>query len=206
MGCNTCHQKVCCCEKRISLKGKKGHPGPKGISTPGQSGIDGTSCYVYIAYATNVVPGSPDVVTGFTLTTPECWIATITSPTPLIPVEADFQGQWKEICAAAPSPCACCTGFYVEITGAEIGDSLSAAATGGAGPYTFEWSVVQNNNSPTLNGVTQNASTPIFVGAGPAVTAIVVIGAPTATNYLWQCKVTDDEGCVYIAYYLNVTP
>ena len=93
MGCGSCGKKVCCCEKRISLLGKKADQGPAGQST-----------YTYIAYADEVTAGTPDVVIGFSTTVPKCWVAVITSIIPLTPVEANFQGMWFNRCV---SPCTC---------------------------------------------------------------------------------------------------
>lgn len=88
--CEVCNKKKCCCEKRVSIVGKKA-----------DQGIPGTSDHLYIAYASNVVAGSPDVVTGFSLTTPDCWMAVKNSVIPLPPVQANFQGLWKKICGPA---------------------------------------------------------------------------------------------------------
>ena len=86
--CDTCGQIKCCCnEKRISVQG-----------LPGTPGAPGKNSYTYIAYASNVVPGAPDVVTDFSLTTPDCWIAIRVSSTPLVPVQSDFQGKWFDTC------------------------------------------------------------------------------------------------------------
>lgn len=107
--CNKCNQTKCCCKpKRLNVRGKAGEPGRPGRNglpgtngtdgTDGTDGVDGVSAYVYIAYASNVVSGTPDTVTGFSLTTPDCWLAVITNTTPLTPVQADFQGKWKKVC------------------------------------------------------------------------------------------------------------
>jgi len=97
--CNDCGKVKCCCpEKRVSVLGKKGDPGQKGNSS-----------YIYVAYASDVVPGTPDVVTDFSTTVVQCWVAVITSLIPLTPVEANFQGLWFNRCV---SPCTC------DITGA----------------------------------------------------------------------------------------
>lgn len=43
MNCNSCHKNPCCCEKIISVRGKKGPKGDKGIAgpqgVPGQNGL-----------------------------------------------------------------------------------------------------------------------------------------------------------------------
>lgn len=86
--CDICGQPKCCCnEKRINVLGKQG-----------ADGVNGKSAYTYVAYASLVVPGNPDVVTGFSLSTPDCWMAVITSTIQLVPVQANFQGKWKKIC------------------------------------------------------------------------------------------------------------
>ncbi len=88
--CNLCHSNPCKPTCIRILKGKQGKDGKKG--NPGKNS------YTYIAYASNVVPGNPDVVTDFSLTTPDCWMAIITSLVALTPVETDFQGHWVQTC------------------------------------------------------------------------------------------------------------
>lgn len=86
--CNKCNSKPCCCsEKRINSQGERG---PRGLT--------GQSAYVYIGYASNVTPGTPDVVTGFSTTTPGCWLAVKSSSIPLTPSQSIFQGLWKKVC------------------------------------------------------------------------------------------------------------
>jgi hypothetical protein len=62
------------------------------------NGSDGTSAYVYIAYATTVTAGSPDTVTGFSNDVPTGaseWVGIITTNTPItIPVATDFDNHW----------------------------------------------------------------------------------------------------------------
>ena len=64
-------------------------------------GEDGISSYVYIAYADNVVLGTPDVVTNFQYGQPDPtseWIAIITTNTPINnPGVLDFEDQWVKI-------------------------------------------------------------------------------------------------------------
>lgn len=89
-----CDQKKCCCnEKRVSVQGKGG-----------LDGRNGSSAFVYIAYASNVVPGTPDVVTGFSTTTPDCYLAIKNSPVALSPTQSIFQGLWKKVCGANGNP------------------------------------------------------------------------------------------------------
>lgn len=94
--CDICKKETCCCsEKRVSLSGKKGDPGKSGRSG-----------YVYVAYADDVTPGTPDVVTGFSLVDgSKCWVAVVTSLIPLVPVQADFQGKWFNRCLVVPCDC-----------------------------------------------------------------------------------------------------
>lgn len=68
-------------------------------------GEDGISSYVYIAYADNVVLGTPDVVTNFQYGQPDPtseWIAIITTNIPINnPSVLDFQGYWVKIKGAS---------------------------------------------------------------------------------------------------------
>lgn len=49
MNCNNCHKNPCCCEKLISVRGKRGPKGDKGIvgpqGIPGQDGL--TNVYIF---------------------------------------------------------------------------------------------------------------------------------------------------------------
>ena len=195
MSCDKCHNDNCCCETRIPLRGPQGERGEKAFGTPGADGTDGAEAYIYIAYAANVVAGNPDVVTGFSLTTKDCWVAIISSIVPLVPVQSDFQGKWVYTCGG--DPCVCCTGFHATIAGnPSSGATMTATPFGGAGPYTYEWSLAQNNyfiGGQPPQGVTAPSS---------QVTGVTGQG----TTYLWKCKVTDSKGCIYITYYRNVTP
>lgn len=71
------------------------------LGSPGSDGAAGISSYTYIAFADNVVAGTPDVVTNFSVNTPDPtseWMAIINSSTPLAPpVEADFEDAWIKI-------------------------------------------------------------------------------------------------------------
>lgn len=90
--CNLCHCNPCRPTCVRVLKGKRGKDGKKGNA--------GKNSYTYIAYASNVVAGDPDVVTDFSLTLPQCWMAIITSLVALTPVEADFQDHWVKTCGS----------------------------------------------------------------------------------------------------------
>lgn len=71
------------------------------LGSPGEDGSNGVSCYVYIAWADDVTSGTPDVVTGFSLTTPTAtseWLAIIKTTTPIAsPVAADFEDAWVKV-------------------------------------------------------------------------------------------------------------
>ena len=98
--------------------------------------------------------------------------------------------------------CECdCDGFYATISGQTNGLLLTCTPNGGIGPYTYSWVIAQNNNLPGTQGGTQTATTPTV-----AITNIVPVGPDGyGTNVHWSCIVTDDNGCVYIAYYMNIT-
>lgn len=112
--CDICNKSKCCCnEIRISVAGKKA-----------DQGIPGKSSYIYLAYADNVVAGTPDVVTGFSLTTPKCWISVISSLIPLTPVEANFQGKWFNRCGNTIA------NLFTEVTGSidlGVGDNFDTS-------------------------------------------------------------------------------
>ncbi len=152
--CQECGNTICCCpEKRVSLAGKKGDQGPKGGSV-----------YIYVGYATNVVPGTPDVVTGFSTTTPECWMAIKTSYAPLTIAQTIFQGLWQKICGTNGTNGANGTN----------GTNGSPGATGPAGPpgtplasaydsdvLSFALSTANSNlnaDVPTGNSITVTAT------------------------------------------------
>lgn len=63
MSCNSCHKNPCCCEKLISVRGKKGAKGDKGIAgpqgNPGQDAI--TKAFIFT---------NPDTYTYPALETP----------------------------------------------------------------------------------------------------------------------------------------
>ncbi len=126
--CEICNKKECCCEKRISVVGKKA-----------DQGIPGKSSYIYMAYADDVTPGTPDVVIGFSTTVSKCWVAVITSLIPLTPVVANFQGQWFNRCV---SPCTC------DVTG----NGASAAIDQSIDSLTYV--VVTGSATPVLDAGT----------------------------------------------------
>lgn len=78
-----------CCDELVQL------------GAPGEDGSNGVSCYVYIAWADDVTSGTPDSVTGFSLTTPTAtseWLGIIKSTTPIAsPVAADFDNSWVKV-------------------------------------------------------------------------------------------------------------
>jgi hypothetical protein len=212
MGCNICHQKVCCCEKRISVKGKKGDPGQKGVGQqgiPGIPGVPGDSTYMYIGYADNVVAGSPDVVTGFSLTTPKCWMAVITSNTPLLPpVEADFQGQWFDRC------CECESGgdginVFTDPAQTIVSGSPGVAITGlntaplAAGTYLFwaDINVIMGINSVVnlqyrVNGIGIGSNPRLYISASADtvsafISGKIVVPAAGVVDVLVSCNVAN---------------
>ena len=81
-----------CCDDNIQL------------GSPGADGAAGISSYTYIAFADNVVAGTPDVVTNFSINTPDPtseWMAIITSSTPIAsPVASNFEDAWIKIVGA----------------------------------------------------------------------------------------------------------
>jgi hypothetical protein len=67
------------------------------LNTP-QRGSDGLSSYIYIAYADNVVAGTPDIITNISYNTPTSgsqWFAFITSSTPITTFTSSlFENKW----------------------------------------------------------------------------------------------------------------
>lgn len=192
-GC--CEEEKCCNEKRVSVLGKQNLPGR-----------DGNSAYIYVAYASLVVPGTPDVVTGFSLTTPDCWVAIRTSPIPLTPVEANFQGLWKKVCGADGAPgtpgadgspgapgAPGVTDLLADISGTNGTNTISVTVSGGTGPYTYQWTIEQNVTDHTISGSTTGTS--------------ILISNPMndALGCLFKCVVTDSNGSKTSAYYLHIT-
>lgn len=78
------------------------------VITFGNPGKNGTSAYLYVGYAEDVIAGNPDLVTGFTygepITTTK-WIALKVSSTPITsPIESDFQNLWVQVAGVGISP------------------------------------------------------------------------------------------------------
>lgn len=144
--CDTCKSEKCCCpEKRVSVSGKKG-----------ENGKNGRNAYIYRAYASDVTPGSPDIVTGFSLTDGSlCWMAVITSIIPLTPTETDFQGNWFNRCSDIP-PCVCditaggSSGNNDQQIASTSYTAITGLATGvlAAGTYLF-WGEIGGGIGPT---------------------------------------------------------
>lgn len=67
------------------------------MSSPGQNGADGITYYPHVAYADNVVSGTPDVVTGFS-TTPQTtsfyWAVIYTTSSVHPGVASAFENKW----------------------------------------------------------------------------------------------------------------
>lgn len=67
------------------------------MSSPGQNGTDGITYYPHVAYADNVVSGTPDVVTGFS-TTPQTtsfyWAVIYTTSSVHPGVASAFEDKW----------------------------------------------------------------------------------------------------------------
>lgn len=75
----------------------------------GNPGKNGASSYIYIAYADDVVSGTPDIVTNFLYGIPDPistrWMAVKNSTTPITnPVESDFQGLWVHVAGVGINP------------------------------------------------------------------------------------------------------
>jgi hypothetical protein len=74
----------------------------------GNPGKNGASSYIYVAYADDVVAGTPDVVTNFTYGIPQSttkWMAVKNSNLQLTnPVESDFQDLWVQVAGVGISP------------------------------------------------------------------------------------------------------
>lgn len=190
MSCTKCNQTKCCCdEKRVNVLGPKGPQGPAGKSV-----------YIYIAYASNVVPGTPDVVTGFSLTVPDCWMAIRVSNIPLVPVQSDFQGLWKKYCGAD-------------------GTNGSDGATGAAGPQgppgtplasaadsdALVFEIRQSNSNlnidiPTNNSIIVGATGTYIIHAQIEYAKIVYPSANiSGGNFIYRIKVNG----VQVAFCLN---
>ena len=148
--CDKCNSKPCCCksEKRINSQGKKG-----------DRGLTGQSAYLYIGYATNVTPGTPDVVTGFSTTTPACWIAVRQSTVPLVITQSIFQGLWKKTCGEPGEPGA-------------PGPAGPDGPVGPSGISVYLYNEVTSIEFP-LNISTTNANTNQNLSTGATVTATV---------------------------------
>jgi hypothetical protein len=100
------------------------------------NGSDGTSAYVYIAYATTVTAGSPDTVTGFSNNVPTGaseWIGIITTNTPITtPVATDFDNHWFNFKGAPGLPGVNLENFNVAVAGGPFTtlNFLAAGLTG----------------------------------------------------------------------------
>lgn len=76
MNCNNCHKNPCCCEKLISVRGKKGPKGDKGVVGPqGIPGQDGLTNVYILSNPDNYsyIPDEPPVyeyTDSFTITSP----------------------------------------------------------------------------------------------------------------------------------------
>ena len=107
----------------------------------GTQGDPGVSAYVYIAYATTVTAGSPDIVTGFSNDVPTGvseWVGIITTNTIIpTPVAANFDNHWFNFKGAAGVPGINLENFNIAVAG---------------GPFT------------TLNFVSADASFPALSG------------------------------------------
>lgn len=75
-----------CCDETIEM------------SSPGQNGSDGVTYYPHVAYADNVVTGTPDVVTGFS-TTPQStsfyWAVIFTTSSVHPGIASAFENKWS---------------------------------------------------------------------------------------------------------------
>jgi hypothetical protein len=100
------------------------------------NGSDGTSAYVYIAYATTVTAGNPDTVTGFSNDVPTGaseWIGIITTNTPITtPVATDFDNHWFNFKGAPGLPGVNLENFNVAVAGGPFTtlNFLAAGLTG----------------------------------------------------------------------------
>lgn len=74
----------------------------------GSPGKNGTSAYIYVAYADDVTPGTPDTVSNFNYGTPlstSKWIAIKNSTLQLsAPVETDFEDLWIKVAGVGLNP------------------------------------------------------------------------------------------------------
>jgi hypothetical protein len=75
-----------CCDDNVEL------------STPGQNGNNGLTYYPHIAYADNVVAGTPDVITNFSNTplSTSYWAAIIFTLSDTVPLQAAYENAWFE--------------------------------------------------------------------------------------------------------------
>lgn len=100
------------------------------------NGSDGTSAYVYIAYATTVTAGNPDTVTGYSYDVPTGaseWIGIITTNTPIAnPVATDFDNHWFNFKGAPGLPGVNLENFNVAVGGGPFTtlNFLAAGLTG----------------------------------------------------------------------------
>lgn len=100
------------------------------------NGADGTSAYVYIAYADTVTAGNPDTVTGYSYDVPTGtseWIGIITTNTPIVnPVATDFDNHWFNFKGAPGLPGVNLENFNVPVAGGPFTtlNFLAAGLTG----------------------------------------------------------------------------
>lgn len=100
------------------------------------NGADGTSAYVYIAYADTVTAGSPDTVTGYSYNVPTAtseWIGIITTNTPIAsPVATDFDNHWFNFKGAPGLPGINLENFNIPVAGGPFTtlNFISAGLTG----------------------------------------------------------------------------
>jgi len=156
----------------------------------GNSGADGTSAYIYIAFADNVVAGNPDVVTTFSPNQPQStseWFAVRTSSTPLNGSTAStFDNYW------------------VKIKGATGSSSLAVYENGG-----LEVSAVTQLDFVGTEGVGVDVTSPSANRARVEITTAALfkilqatflskLGANTLKPgaYYWICDTIDSDGLI----------
>lgn len=201
--CNNCHSNPCCCnsEKRISSQGPTGN-----------RGLTGQSAYVYIGYASAVTPGTPDVVTGFSATTPQCWIAVKQSTVPLIITQTIFQGLWKKACGDPGTPGTPGSVGPPGPTG-PVGPSgisvyLNSQVTGGAFPINISTGI-GNTGVDITTGATVTvavAGTYLIYAQMNFLIATAIGSSPTTANTRFSIKLNGSIPLRYSIYSLNDHP